>query len=770
MQVCSLLPALWAAMVAAAAGPAATQPAAGPSQEVRLAVAGLVHQARSLGHQRAPSVARTERIRILLQYADRLWPENGRTNRQLLDLYEGLGEVAPAADAARRCLLAEPADQALGARWLRLAQATLNNADQRIELLEKALADERLGAGIRAEAAAQLCDVYLRQSDNRKARLACAEALRRDPYLPGMLAARQRLSATTAPAEALRGSLTALRGDPRSLRAAWAVGRQLQQVGLAREALTYYDLAYAVSRAKQPADEVMEAFLIDYINAMLDAGLAARAGALLEPLMVKFGGSLALRALIVETYRLLGKQSQAKAHIEAMAEIYAPLTRPGVRRTAGQAAELAWFHLAFKPTPKVALAFAEEAAKANGDDPFVQRALGRAELAGGKTDAGVNRLKALAGKDPLAAVVLASHYATAGDAETAAATLRKGTWEVRTGVGWRELAAAAAKHQLELAPLPAAQAARKVLKDLPAHVLAMGQFPERFVRLSLSAVRAEVAPGEPVEVAVTVENTSAESVPLGQGGLFRPVVFLGLTIAGAAEATFANLTPVSLPAPRFLRPGQKVTRTTSVDVGPAEAALLGAPLAELKLTVTGLLDPLQLSQKLFSSAPGIKIQPVVIRRKGLLDPARGELAARYALGYIVRDLQQGDLATQVRAARQTGSLLAHVCAAEAERTAAALPKGLEKPVLLSMMQAFLRDRSSVVRSEMLAALHHVKLDDRVISLTGPCIEDASPLVRLRLIDLLAAKDTKGHQGLLEIFARDRDALVREMAKALTRKK
>jgi len=39
-------------------------------------------------------------------------------------------------------------------------------------------------------------------------------------------------------------------------------------------------------------------------------------------------------------------------------------------------------------------------------------------------------------------------------------------------------------------------------------------------------------------------------------------------------------------------------------------------------------------------------------------------------------------------------------------------------------------------------------------------------VRLRLIDLLAAKRTSGHETLLDYFARDDDPLVRQIAAAL----
>ena len=86
-----------------------------------------------------------------------------------------------------------------------------------------------------------------------------------------------------------------------------------------------------------------------------------------------------------------------------------------------------------------------------------------------------------------------------------------------------------------------------------------------------------------------------------------------------------------------------------------------------------------------------------------------------------------------------------------------------------MTRAFLESPSPVVRSEMLAALHHVDLNAQIISLMGPRIQDTDSMVRMRLIELLAVKRTRGHRTLLDLFAVDSDELVREMAKALRKK-
>jgi hypothetical protein len=80
--------------------------------------------------------------------------------------------------------------------------------------------------------------------------------------------------------------------------------------------------------------------------------------------------------------------------------------------------------------------------------------------------------------------------------------------------------------------------------------------------------------------------------------------------------------------------------------------------------------------------------------------------------------------------------------------------------------AGVRSPSPFARAEMLAALHFAPLDERVIALLAPCIEDSSGLVRMRLIELLVAGRTKGFKTILDLYERDGDPQVRRMATIL----
>jgi hypothetical protein len=331
------------------------------------------------------------------------------------------------------------------------------------------------------------------------------------------------------------------------------------------------------------------------------------------------------------------------------------------------------------------------------------------------------------------------------------------------------LRALAEKNKLKLPPPAHAASLAAMLKELPPFVLDMGRAPQKYVRVSLAAPPAALAPGEPVAVTVTLENVSASPLPVGQGGLLSPTVYLSLTFAGAVEMQLPDLTPVRLPCPKYLPPGGKVSTVVRVDIGPAEQALMAHPLGEIKLTVAALLDPLEdpKKKKLVSSVPAVKVAPVVITRTPLFDTSGEETAAKYALAYIVRrDLKKGTLPVRLRAARQTASLLAHNDLVAAGKAKAVFPKTLTRPMLLAMVRAFLRSPSAAVRAEMLSALHHVELDPTAIALLAAVVEDSEAVVRMRLIELLAAKRTRGHRTLLDLFAQDADPLVRDMASAV----
>lgn len=754
---------------AAAQQGTSTSPAGSPAD--RLAARSLSYQARSLWYQRSGSgVSRVRRTLVLLQFARRLSPSDPVVNRQLVDLYESLGRLKDASRAAAVYLDSYPDDYAMALRWIRLTLAGLNTAEERINFLEKVVESKSLCKSARASATVELMFIYQGQGKPREVEGACRKALALDPYQPVAMRKLLELSGNKDAIRVFRLGLDEFRGNPRSLYSSISIAQSLRSAGVYDKALIFYKHALTIARDIKPDDATMLNLLVGYFNAMLDAGRVKEAVEKFKPYVKKYNGSLKLHALMVEAYRALGQDAQADVHVKAMQRIYLPITLPGASRSGIQSAELAWFNLMFRSDAITALRWAREAARSAGDNPFVQRCLGAAEIAAGKINSGVRRLKSLLGKDAYAAVILARYYFEHDKVEDGKRVLLDGLGDIRTNPAWRAANRLAALHNVKFPPDKQAQPMRKAVDELPGYLFVMGQHPERFVKVRLTAPRPTVRLGEPIFLEVSIENTSERTIALGQRGLFCPTVFLTIEIDGDEKLSQPDLIPVAIPCPKYFGPGKKVSTRVRIDAGRAGKVLFENPFADVKIIVSGKVDLLELGGKLFTSVPGVKVAAVRVVRSAVIKRDSDEKSARYALGRIVRDLKRGTLAQKVRAAWQCASLLGYIRRVERAKTRPVFSSVITKPILLSMTRAFLQTDEPVVRAEMLLALQNVDLDSQIISLMGRCIEDPSPLVRMRLIELLVVKKTRGYKTILSYLSYDRDELVKAMIKALAGQK
>ena len=143
---------------------------------------------------------------------------------------------------------------------------------------------------------------------------------------------------------------------------------------------------------------------------------------------------------------------------------------------------------------------------------------------------------------------------------------------------------------------------------------------------------------------------------------------------------------------------------------------------------------------------------------------------RKMLGAIAGDMKAPDPVKRMLAARRVASLLALIGAVKTGK--ADLPRALSgevsRPALVQMVAVALRDRSDLVRAEMLASLQRTRLDGPVIRQLAAVIHDTSALVRFRLVELLGTSGLTGQKPILDQFAKDRYDFVAEMANACLR--
>jgi len=763
-----------ALLAVAATGQDRPATSTGPSAADRHAAESLRNAGFSMVHSPAGTLARARRLVALVTFADRLEPAHPQTHWMLASIYETQGKLKSAAEATAVCLAARPRDHALAVRWLRLAGGTFEDRTERVAFLRGAIARKDLPDSVRAAAAVELAQ-FLQASGAKGAAQAYTEALAFDPCNPEALQGRLALKADVSPVDRIDAMMGLLKGSPAATSVAWEAAVLLDRLGLYASSLELFEHAYQVARGRGEA--ISHDFLVNYFNAMLDAGKSQEALEIFAPMQPQFKGSADFLSLLIEAYRDRGQGEKADAIVRVMDLSYR-LKAPTAAVSLSFATELAWFYLTTLPRPTAALEHARQAALLKGDSPVVQRILGVAELTSGQkelADVGLARLGKLLKKDIYAAVFLAEHHAAARDEASGKEAVLAGAADGHSGPAFRRLLVVARKHNVAI-PAPAhADAVRARIKTLDRKALALARNPRAAVEVTLRPLVKTVAVGEAVTVEATLTNRAATRLPLGDWGLFSPVLALQVSVAGGPKGTFTNLPLATWPAPRYLEPGGNVRCTVRLDVGSLAATLAAHPLDDLTLTVSGILDPVQEGRTFRSGVPSVVIQPVQIARPGLLgtfdrnsaDVWRATYQRR--LGLIVRDIKHGPVPHRMRAVRQIGALL--TLARRIELGKAKLPAQLAdvftKPVLFAMLQAALRDESDVIRAEMIAALGTVPMENDIVTLIsqGAGVGDPSGLVRFRLVELLGASGLRGQDTIIDFLSQDRYDMVRLMARA-----
>jgi tetratricopeptide (TPR) repeat protein len=757
-------------------------------EESPLAVGSLLHSAMNLYHTpNAP--ARAGRLVALSGMIRELTPHALEVQRFLADVDHSLGEYDRAAQAEKRRLEANPDDFGVQQRWLRFSIARLDRADARAAFCREVLQTESLSAPLRAQAAIALARVFAGQAADTDALAALGQALEFDPFNQSALISRLELTEEPQPPLEARTMVALLRGNPR----AWWVGQELAnllgQVGLHDRALDFYAWAWEVWQGDRPLSNAPADFAEGYVSALLDAGQARRAIHLFDPAVARLDNAPEFQALMVEAFRAADDTTRAQSLLRRLdvrykSELAAleeePLETDGKaknrdRKIAGAAIKLAWFYLLARDRPLKALQYARQARQLGAEGEALEMVTAAADLAAGK-EQGVAVLRKLAGAHPLAAYFLARHEYDTGRVTEARQDLLAGLSHGRGDLAYRRLRDLAATHGVEVPPHPQADAVREALDDLPPATLKMGTDPGAFFQVRLEAPEAPVRLCEALDVSATLTNTSKVSLPIDGWGLLGRRLGLVVGLADRKDRVFQTVPVIVWPAPKYLQPGQSVTGSVRIDVGPIEAWLANHPLETVELSVHGVVSPVEDRQRVLSSLPGVSPPRTTLRRSGLSLAGRQEAGVgisltpsqyRQALRQIERTLQSGPLRERMRSARQVASLLSWLRDMQQgrQKPPPVLREALSKPVLLGLMGQALADRSPLVRAEMIASLAYAELSGEMLNRVGRVVEDPSPLVRLRVVELLGASPLKANDKLIELYTRDANPNVVLMAKA-----
>lgn len=755
-----------------------------------LATASLLHTAENLYYlPEAP--ARAGRLVALGGFLQQLAPENPRALRFLADLYHTRGQYDRAVRAEKQLLQANPDDFGAQQRWFRFSLSQLNRAKARLGFCKSVVQSDALSAALRAEAACERARVFAGQADRDDARKAIETALQRDPL--NRTALISRLEFTDEPPTDLkaRTMVSLLRGNPR----AWWVGVELAslagQVGLHDQAVTLYEWAWTVRAGRRPPSDAPADFAEGYVSALLDAGRAAQAVKLFGPAIERLGEAPEFQALMVEAYRRVGQSPRAekllarlevryRASLEALENASQPQDpRQQARRqeqTARAAVDLAWFNLLAYDRPLKALQFIRKAQQLGAGGKAVRLVTAAADLAAGKNE-GTKVLRSLLEDEPLAAYFLASYEYDSGRVTEAEQDLLAGLKLGRRDLAFRKLRDLAERHQVSVPAMPEAPTVQSFLNELMPTVLQMGTRPGTFFEVRIEPQPAQVPLGKPLWVAATLRNTAEVPLSVGEWGLLDRRVGLVVHLTDRQGNDVFQTVPVIVwPAPKYLPPGQSVTGRVRIDVGGIARWLARRPLATVDLTVLGLVSPYEAGTRVVSALPDVEPARTQLRRLGLgtSEPAAARIGPqqtpqqyRQALRQIERTLHDGALAERMHSARQVGSLLSWLGEVRAGRETlpASLARDVSEPVVLGLMGKALADKSPVVRAEMLASLAWAELNGAMLNQIGAVVEDPSPLVRFRTVELLGASPLKANDKLIALYTRDSDERVALLARA-----
>ncbi len=725
------------------------------------------------------SPARAKRLMALTQFAHKLGPD-AKTDWLRAFIAKSQGDQAGEAEALRSIVDSSPQDYANAVLWLGLVLDQASNVEEKTALLDSIIADEKLPEATRSFGLARKARLLIDQGQPGLASLAMKDALKLDPFnLEALRIRRLELDDSLSKADIAQIMVAQISGDLLSEKPAWQLAGWLSEIGLHSESLPFYKYTWKIAgRRALPADESL-LLTVSFLNAIIDAGDYNSALQMLSGMAQYFSINPELAFLAIEASRAVGQPKLVEKLEIQLDEQFQALSASGEMDNE-QALLAAHYYLVLKDDPASAAKIMGPDITGRGvDDLLIQRIIGAAELASEDPNEALQgrmRLGRIMDRDVYSAALVAKYEFAKGNDGAAREAIDLGLESPRSGPAYRMLLSVARSANVQIEELPGLDKVRQELESFDKQYLVAGLSTGKFLALTIRPTSEIVSFCQPIEVEVILTNIGPLTLPIVQpsGGSVQPQVVLSAVVKGRGRQEFDDLPKVTLPAPRYLEPDQRVSTKIRIDLGSLGDYLNNNPFSDLRLTISGVFAPIEIEDKIYSTMPSLSVRPVSIDRQGLFSTygldSKYDLAGTYqkSLGYIVRDIQKGTMDERLRAARQVGALLR--IARMPRRQRLNVPRSvsavLDELVLVRMLQEVLKDSAPLVRAEMVSSLNGVSVNEVILGVLGPAIEDPDPLVRFRLAEMIGLSGSSGRQTILTYLSKDSDEMVCQMAKAV----
>ncbi len=748
-------------------------PSSIPVEQLPVATQGLVNSSLSLAL--TPGVPyRARRLVTLAEMARGLDEGHPEANRILADLYAAHELPTQSAEALRHYLVGREKDYALWQRWLDSALAEHQTAEDRINFLTEVIQVETIPSTVRAEATIDYAEILAGQGKDKEVSQLLVGSLRLDPYNRRALVAwGEQNSGSISVTDSANVMCRILRGSPQDFNVAYDMGAMLGQVGLWKQSAAFYGHAWSLLEAEVGQDEVPYDWTLAYCNALLDAGEYQKAIDQFKPMLEDYPGRVDLPSLLIEAHLALGQNEDAKTLVTGIESDHSQIEGDTVQADL----EMAMFYLVVKPDSNRAITLARAAIRGADETQRrsvpLQRVYGATELLGGAVESGVARLEAIQGTDMWASAFLANYYYHIEKTEDAKREVRKGLALGRSGPAARRLRVLAGELGMQIEPMAGSAKIAQMINNFGEYYLQMPIHPERFVELTIDGPSEPVVVGEPINLTCRLKNVGPVALPTGPMGLFEPVMAVKVFVAGLPEdvdAEFDQLPLAVWPCPRYLRPDQEVTCQVQLDVGELNEVLEHYPLSQLKIEVTGILNPVQKGQEMVSDLPILPSPTATVERDALFKASSnddGDVLSDRAEAFLaeVGTLVDSEaFADRVLAARQIGSLQVFIDRLSFEDfpEISGLPVIMLDDRIKPMIAKLLTDESPVVRATMVESLADAGVTMR-LEAVDVCHDDPAALVRIRVVEILGTLKDEDSRSKLASMTRDPDEHVARMA-------